>query len=188
MRPLRAERPPRRTQRLLAPLAGAALLAMAIAERLRRKRKAEERSFTVLEANKTISRRIIEEAFNEGRLEVVDELIAATFVNHDPSVTGDLGGPEGTKQLIEQYRAAYPDLRVTVEDQLAEGDRVATRWTARGTHQGELLGIPATGKETTVTGLTIDRIENGKIIESWNNWDTLGMLQQLGVVPALAQA
>jgi steroid delta-isomerase-like uncharacterized protein len=173
---------------MLAPLAGVALLAVAIAERLRRKRKAEGGSFSMLEANKTISRRVIEEALNEGRLETVDELIAPTFVNHDPSATGELSGPDGMKQLVEGYRTAFPDLRVTIEDQLAEGDRVATRWTARGTHQGELMGIAATGKEATVTGLSIDRITDGKIVESWNNWDTLGLLQQLGVVPAMAEA
>jgi steroid delta-isomerase-like uncharacterized protein len=188
MRPLRTERPARRRRRLLAPLAGAALLAVAIAERLRRKRKTSEGSVRMLEANKAISRRLVEEAFNDGRLEVVDELIAPTFVNHDPSVTGDMVGPEGTKQLIEGYRTAFPDLRITVEDQLAEGDRVATRWTATGTHQAELLGIAATGKQATITGLTIDRIEDGKIVESWNNWDTLGMLQQLGVVPVMTEA
>ena len=140
------------------------------------------------EANKAISRRIVEEPFNEGRYDVIEELIAPSFVNHDPSVTDDLVGPEATRQLIETYRNAFPDIRITIEDQLAEGDRVATRWTARGTHQGELMGIEPTGKQATVTGLTIDRIENGKIVESWNNWDTLGMLQQLGVIPAMAPA
>ncbi len=85
------------------------------------------------------------------------------------------------------YRMAYPDTHFAVEDQVAEGDKVATRWTAVGTQQGELMGIPATGKKVTVTGMTINRIVNGMIMESWNNFDALGQLQQLGVVPALGQ-
>jgi steroid delta-isomerase-like uncharacterized protein len=179
----------RRSRRLLAPLAGAALLAIALAERLRRRRRGEqtEGSRQMSETNKTVSRRLIEEAFNQGKYDVIDELVAPTFVNHDP-LTGDTKGPEGTREVIEGYRSAFPDLKVTIEDQLAERDLVATRWTAKGTHKGELLGIAPTGKEATVTGLTIDRIKDGKIVESWNNWDTLGMLRQLGIVPELATA
>lgn len=186
MRPLRAERPARR-RRLLAPLAGAALLAVAIVERLRRKRRAEGGS-TMLEANKRISRRLIEEAFNEGRYDVLDELVAPTFVQHDPSNPVAIEGVDGLRQFVDLYRTSFPDLKVTIEEQLAEGDRVATRWTAVGTHQADLMGIPATGKQATVTGMTLDRIEDGRIVESYNNWDTLGLLQQLGVVPAMAEA
>ena len=189
MRRWSTERPLRRSRRALAPLVGVVLLAVAVAERLRRRATTKEGSMEMmLETNKAVSRRIVEEAFSEGRYDVIEELVAPTFVNHDPSVTDDLKGPAGVRQLIETYRSAFPDLRLTVEDQLAEGDKVATRWTARGTHQGELLGIAPTGKESTVTGLTIDRIADGKIVESWNNWDTLGMLQQIGVVPTLAPA
>ena len=142
----------------------------------------------MLKTNKTISRRIVEETFNDGRFEVVDEIVAPTFVNHDPSTPEDVRGPDGLTQLIESYRTAFPDVRLTIEDQLAEGDLVATRWSGRGTHQGELLGIAATGKQATVTGITIDRIVDGRIVETWTNWDTLGLLQQLGVVPATTQA
>jgi steroid delta-isomerase-like uncharacterized protein len=179
----------RRSRRLLAPLAGAALLAIAVAERLRRRRRGEqtEGSRQMSETNKTVSRRLIEEAFNQGTYDVIDELVAPTYVNHDP-FTGDTMGLEGTREVIEGYRSAFPDLKVTIEDQLAERDLVATRWTAKGTHKGELLGIAPTGKEATVTGLTIDRIKDGKIVESWNNWDTLGMMRQLGLVPELATA
>ena len=115
------------------------------------------------------------------------KLVQATFVNHDPA-TGESKGPQGTRELIEGYRTAFPDIKITVEEQIAEGDLVATRWTAKGTHKGELMGIAPTGKESTVTGVTIDKIKDGKIVESWNNWDTLGMMQQLGVIPALATA
>jgi steroid delta-isomerase-like uncharacterized protein len=140
------------------------------------------------EQNKAISRRLVEEAFNEGKLEVVDELVASDFVNHDPSSPEDLRGPEGLKAFIRSYRSAFPDIHVRIEDQIAQGDKVVSRWSGSGTQKGELLGMPASGKQARVTGITIDRLEGGKIIESWNNWDTLGMLQQLGAIPEPARA
>ena len=88
----------------------------------------------------------------------------------------------------QQYIDAFSDARITVDDQIAEGDKVATRWTGRGTHTGEIAGISATGKDVTVTGLTISRLEGGLIAEEWTTWDTLGMLVQLGAVPAPAAA
>jgi steroid delta-isomerase-like uncharacterized protein len=141
------------------------------------------------EENKRISRRVAEEAFSQGRLEVLDELVAEDFVNHDPAVPPELpSGREGLKELVRFYRSAFPDTRLTIEDQIAEGDRVVTRYTARGTHQGDFAGIPPTGKQATVTGITIDRIEGGKLVESWNSFDQLGLLQQLGAIPAQARA
>ena len=139
-------------------------------------------------ANKALARRLVDEAFNAGRLDVTEELIASDFVGHDPSLPQEVRGPAGVKELIAGYRAAFPDIHITIEDQIADGNLVVTRWSAKGTHQGELMGIPATGKQSTVTGITIDRIVGGRIAESWTNWDTLGMLQQLGVVPALVTA
>jgi steroid delta-isomerase-like uncharacterized protein len=130
----------------------------------------------------------MEEAFNAGNLDVVDELVAAGFINHDAAIPEPMVGLDAAKASIEGYRTAFPDLRIKVEDQIADADRVVTRWSAKGTHQGELMGIPATGKQSTVTGITIDLIVDGRIAESWTNWDTLGMLQQLGVVPALVTA
>jgi len=138
--------------------------------------------------NKALARRLVEEAFNAGRLEVVDELVASDFVEHDPSLTEEVRGPAGVKELIGGYRAAFPDIRITIEDQIADGDYVVSRWSGTGTHQGELMGMPATGKQATVTGITIDRIVDGRIVESWDNWDTLGMMQQLGAIPAPAMA
>jgi steroid delta-isomerase-like uncharacterized protein len=138
--------------------------------------------------NKALARRLVEEAFNAGRLEVVDELVASDFVEHDPSLTEEVRGPAGVKELIAGYRAAFPDIRITIEDQIADGDYVVSRWSGTGTHQGELMGMPATGKQATVTGITIDRIEDGRIAESWDNWDTLGLMQQLGAIPAPAMA
>jgi len=140
------------------------------------------------EQNKAISRRLVEEAFNQGKLDVVDELVAPDFVNHDPSSPEEIRGPEGLKDFIRTYRSAFPDIRVRTEDQIAEGDKVVSRWTGGGTQQGELLGMPPSGKQATVTGISIDRLEGGKIIETWNNWDTLGMLQQLGAIPEQARA
>jgi steroid delta-isomerase-like uncharacterized protein len=86
------------------------------------------------------------------------------------------------------YRNAFPEIQMTVEDLIAEGDKVVTRWTARGTHQGELMGIPPSGNPVEVTGITIDRIEGGKVVETWANYDALGMMQQVGAVPEPGQA
>lgn len=138
--------------------------------------------------NKAISRRLLEEAFNSGNLDVVDELVSPEFVNHDAALPEPTHGIEGAKANIGAYRDAFPDLRLTIEQQLAEGEYVTTRWSARGTNQGELFGMTATGKQATVTGITIDQIVDGRFVESWTNWDTLGLMQQLGVVPALATA
>ena len=137
---------------------------------------------------KGIARRFLEEAFNRGNLDVVDELVAPEFVNHDAALPEPVVGIEATKASIRGYRDAFPDMRMTVELQVAEGEQVVTQWTARGTHQGDLMGLAATGKQATVTGITIDRIVDGRIVESRTNWDTLGLLQQLGAVPALATA
>src|SRR4051812_44110281 len=97
------------------------------------------------EENKALARRFLEEVFNEGNLAAIDELIDPDWVQHDPAMPEELRGIEGARQLVEVYRAAFPDLHITVEDQVAEGDKVATRWTARGSHQGELMGIPPSG-------------------------------------------
>ena len=137
---------------------------------------------------KAIARRFLEEAFNSGNLDVVDELVAPEFVNHDAALPEPGVGIEAAKASITGYREAFPDLRLTIEEQLAEGEYVTTRWSARGTHQGNLMGMTPTGKQATVTGITIDRIVDGRFVESWTNWDTLGLMQQLGVIPALATA
>ena len=141
------------------------------------------------EQNKALARRAIEEVFNHGKLEVIGELVARNAVFHDPSVPGGkYEGPEGFKQFTTIYRNAFPDIKLTINDQVAEGDKVVTRWTGTGTHKGELMGIAPTGKYSTVTGMLCQRYENGKLVESWTNFDTLGMLQQLGVVPTMTPA
>ena len=141
------------------------------------------------EENKAVVRRFFEEAFTAGDVAVLDELVAPGAIDHDPqNPFPDVRGPEGSRRGIELYRGAFPDLRLEVEDQIAEGDMVVTRWTGSGTHDGDLPDLPATHKRSTVAGITIDRIEDGKIAESWVCWDALGMLQQLGAVPAPAHA
>jgi steroid delta-isomerase-like uncharacterized protein len=133
--------------------------------------------------NKAISRRADEELFNRGNLDVADELFAPDFVYHDPA-GGELRRPESVKGYAAMLRDAFPDLQQTIEEQMAEGDKVAYRWTARGTHEGELMGIAPTGKRVEFTGIAVARLANGKIEEIWENYDALGMMQQLGVVPS----
>jgi steroid delta-isomerase-like uncharacterized protein len=136
------------------------------------------------ETNKTVSRRFFEEVFSKGNLNVLDEIIAKDHVNSGPgTISGLPNGLEGTKQFVTAYRNAFPDIHLTIDEQIAEGDKVVTRWTGHGTHQGELAGLPATGKSTTVTGIVVDRLVNGKIAESWGIFDEFGMMQQLGVIP-----
>ena len=136
------------------------------------------------ETNKTVSRRFFEEVFGKGKLAVADEIFVKDHVNSGPGTPPGLApGLEGTKQLVTMYRNAFPDVHFTIDEQIAEGDKVVTRWSAHGTHQGELAGLPATGKSSTVTGISIDRIVNGKIAESWGIFDEFGLMQQLGAIP-----
>ena len=135
------------------------------------------------ERNKAVVRRVFDEVLGGGDWAVVDELFTAGYHDHDPANDEDTRGPEGVKEEIGGYRAAMPDFRFTIEDQLAEGDRVATRFRCEGTHEGELLGIPATGNVVRLTGLVIHRLVDGRIDEGHWNWDTLGLLRQIGAIP-----
>lgn len=137
------------------------------------------------EDNKAIARRWYEEVFNAGNLDLIHELFAPNFVDHDP--VNPLPGLEGVRQVVGIYRGAFPDLHITVEDWVAEGDKVVTRFRAQGTHKGPLMGIPPTEKQVTVTGIDMLGFEHGTILEHWGNRDDLGMLQQLGAVPAPGQ-
>jgi len=135
------------------------------------------------EQNKTAVRRLFDELWNKGNLKVADELIAPNYMDHDPS-SPDFGkGPESEKKRVTHYRTAFQDLRLSIEDILAEGETVVARWTCRGVHKGELNGIAPTGKQFAITGVTILRFANGKIVEGFVNWDALGLMRQLGVVP-----
>lgn len=125
-----------------------------------------------------------EELWNTGNMAIADEIYAKDFVNHDPGAP-DVHDLETYKGFIGAVRAGMPDFRVTMEDMIAEGDKVAGRWTASGTHEAELVGIPPTGKQAFWTGMTIYRFSGGKIVEAWWSRDMLSLLMQLGVVPPL---
>jgi steroid delta-isomerase-like uncharacterized protein len=131
---------------------------------------------------RSLVQRIFDQAFNQGDLAVVDELVAADGVTHTLS-WGMPTNRTGLKQLIASFRAAFPDLYCTVEDEIREGDKFAAHWTMRGTHTGPFLGNPPTGRSIVVQGIIFARIENGQIVEDWILVDQLGMLQQLGIVP-----
>jgi steroid delta-isomerase-like uncharacterized protein len=140
------------------------------------------------QANIDTARRVIEEAFGEGRLEVLDEVCSDDFVDHDP-IQGDRG-LDGVKETIQGYREAFPDLSFTIDDIFAAGDRVVTRWTGQGTFENEFMGQqPTHEKGDPVHGIGIDRFdENGKIAEAWAQWDVLTFMRQIGLLPAPAEA
>ena len=132
------------------------------------------------EANKVLLRRVIEELFNKHNVALIDELYP-DCIFRAPAV-GELRG-EAYRQFLTSVLAAFPDGRWTVEDQVREGEKVVTRWSFTGNHRGELMGIAPTGKQVITSGVMIDRIVGGKIAEEWEEWDTLGMMQQLGAIP-----
>ncbi len=140
------------------------------------------------EKNKAVVRRLFEEVWNKGNLSVTDECFAPTYTHHDPSTPEFARGPEGEKRRATLYRAAFPDLRLTIEDLVAEEETVVARWSCRGTHRGDLSGIALTGKQITISGISIARFAGGKMIEGWVNWDAHGMLEQLGLAPEMAKA
>lgn len=137
------------------------------------------------EANKAVIRRVVEEVVNKHDLSVLAELYPDCVYN--TPTTGELRG-EAHRKFIASVLAAFPDCQETINDQMAEGDKVATRVSFTGTHKGTFMDIPPTGKRITITGVCIDRIVNGKIVEEWGEWDMLGLMQQLGVVPAAKAA
>ena len=129
-------------------------------------------------------RRFLEEGFGQGKTELVDEVLHSDFVCYDPnSEAGEVRGADTIKQEIEWFRSAVPDLTYTVEDQIAEGDKVVTRYTARGTHQGEFFGVAGTGNRIEMSGIQIDHFEEGgKMVEEWPEYDLLGAMRQMGAV------
>lgn len=137
------------------------------------------------EQNKSIVRRWVEEGWNKQNLALIDELYTPDFYQHEP-------GPEtatdreSLKTFVAGYLAVFPDLHFTIEDLVAEGDRVTWRFAATGTHKGPFMGAPASGKTATITGIIIFRLEDSRIAEGWLNLDVLGMLQQIGVLPMAA--
>ena len=135
----------------------------------------------------TVHRRYNDEIINQGALDLVDVIFTPNYVDH---LAGgpDIPGPAGLKQFLGMFRRAFPDAQFTVEDRVVEGDRIAVRWRMQGTHQGEFQGIPPTGKAVTVSGIAIHRFAGDQIQESWDSYDALGLLQQLGAIPAPGQA
>ena len=136
-----------------------------------------------VEENKALARRAVEELFNRGNLEAADELFAPHYILHDPASPEEVRGPEGFKRFVGIFRTAFPDLHVTIEEQIAEGDMMVTRYTVRGTHTGELMGLPPSGKRVTVVGVGVSRASGGKFVETWDHYDALGLMRQIGVVP-----
>src|SRR5918999_254307 len=156
-------------------------------ELLRRSLKGEEEKIYVGRRNKALARRWVEGLFNEGNLDVADEILTPDFVLHAPFDPEGLRGPEAVKQFVSAYRNAFPDGHTTIEDQIAEGDKAVNRWTATGTHQGEFQGIAPTGNRVTFTGIDLIRVADGKLTEGWVELDALGWMQQLGAIPEPGQ-
>jgi steroid delta-isomerase-like uncharacterized protein len=136
---------------------------------------------------KEIARRLVEDPWRS-KLDEIIELVDDEYVAHAPGIAEPIRGKDGFRAFVDAYLTAFPDGNIVVDEQIAEGDRIATRWTARGTNTGELMGMPATGKQVVIPGITITRIVNGKSVEGWSSWDTLSLVQQLGLVPQLAPA
>jgi steroid delta-isomerase-like uncharacterized protein len=129
---------------------------------------------------KKVLRRVFEEVWNNKNIAAIDELMADNYVHHDPQSPKFADGREGYEQLVEYYLKAFPDAHFTIDEEIQEGDTAVTRWTVKGTHKGDLPALPASGKTFSVTGITVARFKDGKFVESWNNWDALGLMQQLG--------
>ena len=137
------------------------------------------------EENKTRLRRVFDEGINQKQLDVFDELLAPNYVNYN--MPAPVPGPAGFKQVIGMFHMAFPDMHITIEDEFGEGDKVGTRGYITGMHKGEFMSIPATNKPVKVTYIDLWRVENGKFVENWVQMDMLGLMQQLGVVPAPGQ-
>jgi steroid delta-isomerase-like uncharacterized protein len=134
------------------------------------------------EQNKSIVRRWVDEGWNKGKLSVIDQLYAPNFIQHEPQPEM-VNSSEALKKYVNTYLTAFPDLHFTVDDLVAEGDKVVWRFTSKGTHQGAFMGLPPTGKTSIVTGMVLFRLENSRIVEAYVNIDALGLLQQIGIIP-----
>ena len=131
------------------------------------------------EQNKSVYRRFIQEVFNEGRSDALDALVSPSYVLHD-APPGAPSGPQAVAEVARMFRSAFPDLTITIDELVAEGDKVCARATTRGTHRGTIFGIAATGRPVTMTGLTMVRIVDGRLVESWVKNDVAGLMRQLG--------
>jgi steroid delta-isomerase-like uncharacterized protein len=139
-----------------------------------------------IDRNKNVVRRFFDQFGNEGNLDIADELFSDDFFDH-AAPPGTRLGPEGAKQFLKKVRTSFPDLHITLEDLIAEKDKVVVRITVRGTHEGDLMGVSPTHRQATWKGIDIFRMIEGKIVERWVSRDTLGMMQQLGILPPVGK-
>jgi steroid delta-isomerase-like uncharacterized protein len=134
--------------------------------------------------NSALIRRWFEEVWNKGRMEAIDEMASPSVIGHGQAQHDTDIGLQEFRAFASSIRSAFPDLKVTIDHTVEQGDKVVARWTATMTHKGNFLGFAPTGKTATITGTTTQRIAGGKIVEGWDNWDQLGLLVQIGAVPA----
>lgn len=139
------------------------------------------------EQNKALVRQMVEQVFNRGDVGLVDEFLAPDFVEHEELPPGLPRGREGVKQFFTTFRSAFPDFRATIDDIVAEGDKVVVRQSWSGTHKGEFMGVPPTGKSVSFGVIDIMRIAGGKFVEHWGQSDSMGLMQQLGAIPTPGQ-
>lgn len=137
------------------------------------------------EENKAVVRRLVEEVWHQGNMAALNAIIADDYTLHGPNLPGGILDKQGYRQYVQEVRAAFPDVRYTIEALYADGDMVIWRYTTTGTHRGAYMGIPATGKSGKITGIAILRVSGGQCHEVWDEWDNLGMLQQLGILPGM---
>ena len=134
--------------------------------------------------NSILIRRWFEEVWNNGRMDAIDEMASPDVIGHGQAQHATDIGLTEFKPFVRALRSAFPDMKVTIDYVIEQGDKVVARWTSTMTHRGEFLGIAPTGKKATITGTSIQRISDGKIVEGWDNWDQLGLLVQIGALPA----
>ena len=139
------------------------------------------------EENKAIVRRMTEEFYNQGNVDLAEHFFAESYVHHDPA-SPHVRDRDGLKQVLRAFLAGCPDLHITIDELVAEGDTVTKRWTYHATHTGDLSGLPPTGKRITMSGLELFRLQGGKIVECWLGYDNLSLMQQLGIIPTVEQA
>ena len=135
------------------------------------------------EESRAIVRRYLD-VYERGNVDLLDELLSPDYVNHSPATPDLPTGPEGVKAVVSMFRSAMPDLVIVIEDTIAESDKVAVRYILEGTHEGELFGVPPTGRRLSIKSITVERVSDGRIREHWRITDSLDMMQQLGVIPA----
>lgn len=135
-----------------------------------------------MEANEDLYRRFVEEVWNDGNFDMVEDFVADDYVGHDPFSPEEIRGPDGVREFVQLYHAAFPDTHLEIDQVITTDDFVVARWTGSGTHEGDFLGIEPTGNPVTVTGIEINRVKDGAFVEGWDNYDAFGMFQQLGVV------